>query len=139
MKQQSYYRPEWTCGRYNNNANVALMYNLIEGKSFFFKSHSAKVIGEVLSYKRNQEIDIESISANTDIPIDSIIEFFDDALINAGLIVTHVFSKNEIHELRHKWSEISIEESIHYNLSNLKTEQIIESQTAEMEYNKYLN
>ena len=139
IKHKTYYRPEWTCGRYNNNANVALMYNLIEGKSFFFESHSAKVIGEVLSYIRNQEIDIESISANTDVPIDSIIEFFDDALINAGLIVTHVFSKNEIHELRRKWSEISIEESIHYNLSNLKTEQIIESQTAEMEYNKYLN
>ena len=36
MKQQ-HYRPEWTCGRFNKEKQVALMYNLIEGMSYFFK------------------------------------------------------------------------------------------------------
>ena len=65
MADNTYYRPLWTCGRYNSKAQVALMYNLIEGKSFFFESYSANVIAEILSTKRNEVIDINAISAKT--------------------------------------------------------------------------
>ena len=61
MTQHIYYRPEWTCGRYNPQSQVALMYNLIEGKSFFFESHSAAVIAEILSTHRNDILDISDM------------------------------------------------------------------------------
>ena len=64
-----YYRPEWTCGRYNAKGDVALMYNLIEGKSFFFESYSARVIREILAVGRNGVLNLGSISNNTDVPI----------------------------------------------------------------------
>lgn len=139
MKQQSYYRPEWTCGRFNANANVALMYNLIEGKSFFFESYSAKVIGEILKCGRNEQINVYTISENTTVPIENIIEFFEESLINVGLVALKQYNKDEIHQLRKSWSTIGKEESLHYSLSNIKTEQIVSSQTAEVEYSKYLN
>ena len=28
--EKLYYRPEWTCGRYNKEKQVAIMYNFIE-------------------------------------------------------------------------------------------------------------
>ena len=40
-----YYRPIWTCGRYNEKAQAAIYYNLIAGMSYFFESYSAMVIG----------------------------------------------------------------------------------------------
>ncbi|MBR6639056.1 MAG: hypothetical protein IKL35_01700, partial [Muribaculaceae bacterium] len=134
-----YYRPEWTCGRFNAIADVALMYNLIEGKSFFFESYSAKVIGEILKCGRNEQIDLNAISENTSVPIESIIDFFEQSLVNVGLVAIKHYNKEDISTLRKGWSKIAKEESPHYNLSNIKTEQIIDFQTAEVEYNKYLN
>ena len=32
-----YYRPPWTCGRYDVEHRVALFYNLLEGMSYFLK------------------------------------------------------------------------------------------------------
>ena len=134
-----YYRPEWTCGRYNPNGDVALMYNLIEGKSFFFESYSAQVIREILAVGRNGQLDIQAISDTTSVPIDSIIEFIEDVLIDVGLVVPRLFTKEEIHAMRRSWSKVSIEESPHYNLSTLKTEQVVDMQTAEMEYTKHFD
>ena len=76
MVQRTYYRPEWTCGRYNDNAKVALMYNLIEGKSFFFESYSAMVIGEILSVHKNSDVSIADISGKLDIATESLSPFF---------------------------------------------------------------
>lgn len=139
MVQRTYYRPEWTCGRYNDNAKVALMYNLIEGKSFFFESYSAMVIGEILKHGRNKQLDIVLISKLTSVPIESIVDFFEESLIDVGLVSTKSYSKVEINAIRRQWSKIAKEESLHYSLSNIKTEQIIDTQTAEVEYNNYLN
>lgn len=134
-----YYRPEWTCGRYNAKADVALMYNLIEGKSFFFESYSAQVIREILAVGRNGQLNLQTISDNTRVPIESITEFFEEVLLDVGLVVPRIYTKDEIHAIRRKWSEVSLEESPHYNLGALKTEQVVDTQTAEMEYNKHLN
>ena len=135
----TYYRPEWTCGRYNANAQVALMYNLIEGKSFFFESHSANVIAEILAAGRNGALHIESISQKTGVPTESIVEFFEDILVGVGLVTTKLLSKEQIRSIRKQWSIANKQESPHYHLANLKSEGIIDSQTAEMEYNKHLD
>lgn len=139
---QNYYRPEWTCGRYNEAAEVALMYNLIEGKSFFFESYSARVIAEILSVGRNGCINIADIASNTGIAEESIVDFFEQQLIDAGLVCTRIFSKDEIHNIRKQWGMLckdNPQETQHNFISSLKTEQIIDSQTAEMEYNKHLD
>ena len=47
------HRHIWTCGRYNAEKHIALMYNLLAGYSYFFESYSADVIGEVLAVPRN--------------------------------------------------------------------------------------
>ncbi|MBQ2173790.1 MAG: hypothetical protein II453_01570 [Alphaproteobacteria bacterium] len=49
------HRPIWTCGRYNAEKHIALMYNLLAGYSYFFGSYSADVIGEVLAVPRNDK------------------------------------------------------------------------------------
>ena len=139
QQQQTYYRPEWTCGRYNPDADVALMYNLIEGKSFFFESYSAQVIAKILAVGRNERIDIAAIADVTSIPTQSIIDFIGSDLISAGLVVNHLLSKDEIRTMRRKWSLINKKESLRYNLSTAKEEQALDSQTAEIEYGKRLD
>lgn len=81
-----YYRPRWTCGRYNANKHVALMYNLIAGFSFFFEDFSADVIGEILAIRRDGEVSIANIASKTGIAEESISSFF-NVLEGQGLIV----------------------------------------------------
>ena len=58
-----YYRPIWTCGRYNKKTQAAIYYNLIAGMSYFFESYSAMVIGEILSVPRNSEFSLDVIAS----------------------------------------------------------------------------
>ncbi|MBE6198517.1 MAG: radical SAM protein, partial [Rikenellaceae bacterium] len=139
MLDTSYYRPAWTCGRYNPSAQVALMYNLIEGKSFFFESYSAQVIAEILATKRNEIIDIDAIASKTGVASESIVEFIEESLIEAGLITNRIFSKEETDKIRRSVGSMMKANAPRYTFSNLKEEQIIGSQTAEMEYNKYMD
>ena len=89
-----YYRPVWTCGRYNEQAQVAIYYNLIAGMSYFFESHSAMVIGEILSAQRNGAVDMQAISEKLNIAMESLEPFFGQ-LEEMG-IVSSVYPTPEI-------------------------------------------
>lgn len=75
-KSNLFYRPIWTCGRYNEKAQVAIYYNLIAGMSYFFESYSAMVIGEILSVPRNGELNIGAIASKLNIAMESLEPFF---------------------------------------------------------------
>lgn len=82
-----FYRPEWTCGRYDSEHGVAIFYNLIEGLVYLFEDESAEVIGKILSVKRNSSVDTAQISGETDINEEVISAFLLD-LTQKGLITT---------------------------------------------------
>lgn len=84
----TYYRPEWTCGRYNGGKQVAIMYNLIGGYSYFFESHSANVIGEILKVDRNKSINPTFIAEATGISMESLQSFFTLLAANGLLVGT---------------------------------------------------
>lgn len=98
------YRPIWTCGRYNAEKRVALMYNLLAGYSYFFESYSADVIGQVLAAPRNGEVEVEKIASATGIAKESIETFF-DTLINVGLLTDFVPTVDDIKRLRTQLAE----------------------------------
>lgn len=98
------YRPIWTCGRYNTEKHVALMYNLLAGYSYFFESYSADVIGQVLAVPRNGEVDVKRIASATGIAEESIEAFF-DTLINAGLLTNFVPTADDIKKMRSQLAE----------------------------------
>jgi len=126
------YRPVWTCGRYNKENQVAIMYNLIEGISYFFESYSAVVIGEVLSVERNGQVEIAKAVEDTGIAEESIGEFFDE-LLKLGLLVKKIPNKEQIIEYRKRVGKVNREKSV-------KTEKITqeklpyEMSSAEYEY-----
>ena len=131
-----FYRPVWTCGRYHEQAQVAIFYNLIAGMSYFFENHSAMVIGEILSAKRNGEIDIQAISTKLNIAMESLAPFFQE-LEQMG-IVSSVFPTPEvIADYRKRVSEYrckqeqavtkTTQEKLPYDISN--TEQLYTKKT----------
>lgn len=99
MQQRTYFRPEWTCGRYNDKAETAIMYNLIEGESYFFESHSARVIGEILTFPRNGRMDVGIMADRTGIATESLLQFL-ELLSDKGLVCSRLPSKEEIREMR---------------------------------------
>lgn len=105
MAQEIIYRPEWTCGRYNPEAQTAIMYNLISGVSSFFESHSATVIGEILSVPKNGSRSIKSIAEHTGIAEESISDFL-LVLKDNGLVTDRLLSREEITELRRQQGQI---------------------------------
>lgn len=128
MVQRTYYRPEWTCGRYNDNTKVALMYNLIEGKSYFFESYSAMVIGEILSVCKNDKVSIADISGKLNIATESLFPFFEQ-LEQLGLVSSILPTKDIIcdyrsrisinnREFSHSLDERSTKEKLPYITSN---------------------
>ncbi len=94
MEELSYYRPIWTCGRYNEKAQAAIYYNLITGMSYYFESYSAMVIGEILSVERNSGFSIKNISTKLNIAMESLIPFFKE-LETMG-IVSSIYPTKEI-------------------------------------------
>ena len=98
------YRPIWTCGRYNANKHVALMYNLLAGYSYFFESYSADVIGQVLAVPRNGQVEVGKVATATGIAEESILAFF-DTLINAGLLTNFVPTAEDIKRMRSQLAE----------------------------------
>lgn len=109
MEEQIYYRPEWTCGRYNEEKKVAIYYNLIEGISYFFEDYSAMVIGAVLSVEKTKTIDLAVLSEKMDIALESLIPFFQQ-LVQLG-IVTSVFpSKEFIYNYRKRIKENNLQQ-----------------------------
>lgn len=95
----TYFRPIWTCGRYNAEKHVAIMYNLIAGYSFFFESYSADVIQHVLSAGRNGIVNLEQIATTTGIALESL-DNFAQTLLNNGLLVDHIPNQEEIQNYR---------------------------------------
>ena len=71
-----YYRPIWTCGRYNEKVQAAIYYNLIAGMSYFFESYSAMVIGEILAVPRNGMMELDAIAKKLNIAMESLAPFF---------------------------------------------------------------
>jgi len=100
MKEyQILYRPEWTCGRYDDKHKVAIYYNLIEGMSYFFEDDSAYIIGEILNVDRNGLIDVQSISDKTGTNIEDLVSFF-ELLMNHGLLISVIPDQEAIREYR---------------------------------------
>ena len=96
-----YYRPQWTCGRFNKEKNAAIMYNLIEGMSYFFEDYSALVIGVLLAIKRDGCISIEELSLRTNISPESLEPFLGE-LSHLGLVTKDMPSIEMISEYRNK-------------------------------------
>lgn len=99
-----YYRPVWTCGRYNDKAQVAIFYNLIAGMSYFFESYSAMVIGEILSFPRNGEFYLETIASKLNIAMDSLYPFFQQ-LEQMGIVSSVLPTEEIIADYRKRVSE----------------------------------
>lgn len=102
-----YYRPEWTCGRYNREKHVAIFYNLLAGMSYFFDEYSADVVGQVLTAKRNAEVMVEQVAEKTGICDESIRDFF-DVLMEQGLLTDSVPTKEGISAYRKELAKAKI-------------------------------
>ena len=135
QQQPKFFRPQWTCGRYNAEADTAIMYNLIEGQSYFFESYSAQVIREILSVPRKEELNIETISANTGIARENIFEFM-NVLYGEGLVCNWIFSKGEIRAIQMHKSLSLTEQNQQYDFKNIGQ---IGFSTAEEAYTSSLN
>ena len=104
-----YYRPIWTCGRYNEKAQAAIYYNLIAGMSYFFESYSAMVIGEILSVPRNGTMNIETIGKKLNIAMESLVPFFQQ-LEQMGIVSSVLPTEEIIADYRKRVSEYNCQQ-----------------------------
>ena len=132
LDKKNYYRPKWTCGRYNAEKHVALMYNLLAGYSYFFESYSADVIGQVLLAQRNGAVSVETVAANTGIAEESILAFF-DTLINVGLLTDFVPTDEDIKRLRTQLAEAKRNSAMAAEIST-KEKLPFDTSSAEQDY-----
>lgn len=98
----AFYRPLWTCGRYHKLSRNALMYNLLNGMVFLFQEETADLIGEVLKTQKGTELDLANISRSTGFSYEDIYAFFNEELLNAGLILNKKITDDELISIRKK-------------------------------------
>ena len=101
MEEQIYYRPVWTCGRFNAKKSVAIFYNLIDGMAYFFEGMSATVIGFILALPRNGCISISKLSDISNISENSIAPFM-ESLEEVGLLTSEKCTEKSVNEYRAK-------------------------------------
>lgn len=101
-----FYRPVWTCGRYNEKAQAAIYYNLIAGMSYFFESYSAMVIGEILAVPRNRMIYLDVIATKLNIAMESLVPFFGQ-LEQMGIVSSVLPTDEMIADYRKRVSEFN--------------------------------
>ena len=94
-----YYRPEWTCGKYNTTKHVAIMFNLLMNGEYFFEHESADVVGLILAAGRNGKVSVTKISQALNITPESIIPFFDSLLEN-GLLTEKCPLEKDVSEYK---------------------------------------
>ena len=99
MSNDVYYRPPWTCGKYNADKHVAIMFNLIEGFDYFFEKEAADIIGLILSVGKNGMISASKVSDNMQIVLPSINGFF-GKLVKYGLLSQVPISESIITEYK---------------------------------------
>lgn len=108
-KTNIYYRPIWTCGRYNEKTQAAIYYNLITGMSYFFESYSAMVIGEILAVPRNGNMSIESVAVKLNIAMESLVPFFQQ-LEQMGIVSSVLPTDEVIADYRKRVSEYNCQQ-----------------------------
>ena len=99
MDSIEFFRPEWTCGRYNPQNRVAIFYNLLEGMVYLFEDESADVVGHILLYQRNEYVSLFRIASDLDIDINALNDFCIE-LLNKGLLTTQLPSIDYISNYR---------------------------------------
>jgi MoaA/NifB/PqqE/SkfB family radical SAM enzyme len=99
MNNDIYYRPPWTCGKYNAKKHVAIVFNSIEQCDYFFEEDAADIIGLILSAGRNGKVSIYDISQKLQIDESSVNNFFSN-LVEYGLLSPSLISKEVIEEYR---------------------------------------
>ena len=62
MSNKIFFRPPWTCGKYNAEKHVAIMFNLLSRMNDFFEEESADVVGMVLAAGRGGKVSIDEVS-----------------------------------------------------------------------------
>lgn len=110
MTSLLYYRPQWTCGRYNANKNVALIYNLLDGVSYYFEEYSALIIKELLLTKRTKLIRLDKIINNLPFAENEVLDFIEE-LTSYGLITKVFPSEKIINEYRTKIAQLRVEKN----------------------------
>ena len=105
--QKTFYRPVWTCGRYDIASKSAIMYNLVAGFSFFFEDKSAEVIGSILKCRRGKSFTLRRIVSETNVPENDIVEFLRQ-LCNYGLVSLTETTQQIIDEYRARFVKIGI-------------------------------
>ena len=90
MKKELFYRPLWTCGKYNAEKHVAILFNLLSRMNYFFEEESADVIGLVLAAGRGGQVTVDEVSDKLMIATSSIEPFFEQ------LCALHLLTEKEI-------------------------------------------
>lgn len=101
MNNDIFFRPPWTCGKYNAEKHVAIMFNLIEGMDYFFENEAADVVGRVLSVGRYGKISAKKESELCQIEQESIFHFF-EKLSSYGLLCSSPITDATISNYRNK-------------------------------------
>lgn len=129
---KNYFRPRWTCGRYNSEHRVAIYYNLIEGVSYLFEDDSADIIGELLLVPRDGCFSLEGLAEKTDTAIESLIPFL-DTLTGCNLIIDTPVTSGGISAYRKAVAEFKCSQS-QAMVKTTKDKLPLDVSSAEMDY-----
>lgn len=101
MRNEVYFRPPWTCGKYNAEKHVAIVFNLLARMSYFFEAESADVINCVLASERGAKINVNDVSVKCNIVPSSIDDFFYE-LCTMGILADKEITEDVIANYRNK-------------------------------------
>lgn len=121
MNNDIFYRPPWTCGKYNAEKHVAIMFNLLSGMNYFFEAESADVVGMVLAAGRGGRMSLTDISDKLLIGTASLEPFFEQ-LCSLQLISQEAITTEMVTAYRKECADLPSPQSPKIHAEHLKQE-----------------
>ncbi len=91
----SFYLPVWTCGRYNDEEKMAIVFNNLLGETYLFEGPTAALWSVLLRYDYLEPFNLAYVCEVLSCSISDLLSFFSE-LIDKWIIIDHIPSHEEI-------------------------------------------
>lgn len=129
MNNDIYYRPPWTCGKYNADKHVAIMFNLLSRMNYFYEDESAEVVDCILKAGRNERILVNEVSQKCNIVPKSIIKFFTE-LCTMGILSDKEINEGTIANYRNECKDMETPPTIGARAEKLSNDGVLSAYQA---------
>jgi hypothetical protein len=91
--------PHWTAGRYNDEEQLAIVFNNLKGETYLFEGLTAQLVNELLNYEYMEGFRLDELCSHFNCGYFDLLSFFQE-LLDKKIIIDHNPGKEELDRIK---------------------------------------